>query len=187
MNNIIGLAGGMCSGKDSWANLFASEFGYTHCSTSQTTREYINKYNLGEPTRDLTRETSTLLRMRFGKDFFVRKILDEIDENTSKLVISGFYVPEEVQALKRSGGFLVSVFTDSEIRFNRMNLRKREGESGQLDLFNRLDVNDMLSEDTDQKLQYVIQEADFQIDGNIPIADKGRCIPIAKEIIKRAG
>lgn len=184
MNYLIGFTGGMCSGKDSWANLISDEFDYVHRSTSQITRDYIKYHGLGEPTRDLTRETSTFLRVKYGKDYLVERILQE-EINAPKLVISGLYVPEEVNALKRAGGLLVAVVAESETRFARMNRRKRNGEVGSIDHFNRLDSDDMFSKQTDQRLELVIDEADLQIDGNIPIADTSRCLPIAKEIIKK--
>lgn len=176
---LLGLTGGMCSGKDSWADFIAAEFNYTHRSTSNVAREYIAEHELGEPTRDLTRETATMLRETNGPDYLVRRAIDDAGE-TDFIVISGIYVVPEAVYLKHLGGNIINIVTQNDLRFERMSKRGRAGESDNYDEFQRLMTNDLNSTcGTDQRLADVIKMADYEIDGSVPIRDTEQCRKIA--------
>lgn len=167
---IIGLTGGMCSGKDSWADLFHDQFGHVHRSTSDVARNYIRENDLGEPTRDRTRETATYLRNQFGADYLMRKAIESAGDS-ERVVISGIYVVPEALYLLRIGGSIINISTDEAQSFDRMSNRGRAGEAPELDEFHRLMNNDLHSEQTDQRLADVISLADYSIDGNVSIHD----------------
>lgn len=182
MKEIIGFTGGLCSGKDSWAGFFQREFGYEHRSTSNVTREYIAENDLGEPTRDLTREVSTYLRCKFGADYLMRKAIESVEES-DYIAISGIYVVPEAVYIKKIGGHIINIVADDSLRYDRMSKRKRAGEIASYDEYMRLMTNDLNSQTTDQRLKDVIDMADYEIDGNIAIADIARCRKIAKNVL----
>ena len=178
---VIGLAGGMCSGKDSWADFFQQEFGYDHRSTSDVARAYIRDKDLGEPTRDLTREVATQLRATHGTEYLLRQAIEAAD--SQRIIISGIYVVPEAMYLKKVGGSIVSILADDKLRFERMAKRAREGELPELEEYRRLMDNDLNSQHTDQRLSDVMDLADFSIDGSIPIRDRDQCLKIARNVL----
>lgn len=183
---VIGLTGGMCSGKDSWADFLQEEFGYEHHSTSDIARLYISEHELGEPTRDLTREVATELRTLNGSDYLMRTAINNA-RTAERVVISGLYVVPEVIYLKRIGGIIINIATDDDIRFQRMSKRGRDGELPEIDEYFRLMNNDLHSDQTDQRLTEVIDLADYSIDGSIPIRDTERCRNVAQEVLSKIG
>ncbi len=187
MKSIIGLVGGMCSGKDTWGDFLATEHGGVHASTSDVARGYIKENGLGVPTRDRVREVATYLRSTDGPTILVERAL-ETAGNAELRIITGLYVPGELQYIKDLGGFVVGVRTADTVRLARMTYRQRAGEeAGSAEEFRRMDDNDMHGlANTDQSLAEVFREVDMEIDGDIPIADIERCRQIADRIIKRS-
>ena len=180
---IIGLTGGMCSGKDSWGDFLAEHFSYVHSSTSNIAREYIRDHNLGEPTRDLTRETATYLREVNGPDYLLRRALEKVEDH-GRIVVTGLYVVPEVVHLKRIGGSLINVVADDTLRYSRMSHRGRSGELSEYEEYKRLMNNDLSSTETDQRLAEVIRMADYEIDGKVPIRDTDTCKAIARRVLQ---
>jgi len=183
---IIGLTGGMCSGKDSWAKFLMEQFDFDWQGTSDITREYIKEHDLGEPTRDLVRETCTELRATNGADYLAREALRRLDINKPR-VVSGIYTVPEAEFIKSQSGKIINIRTDEDILFSRMTMRGRSGEKGIKEEFNRLINNDLCATDTDQRLVDVIQLADIEIDGSVPIANTEQCRRIALQAFRALG
>lgn len=179
---VIGLIGGMCSGKDTWADFFESQFGYTKVSTSDVVRDYIKQNNIGEPTRDNTRVVASRMRELMGDDYLVRSALLQFP--CEDIVFSGLYTVAEARCIKGYGGVLVRIDTDSDTRFRRMSARGRAGEHPSEEEYIRLTNNDLMSTDTDQSLSAVLQMADYSIDGNRPITDVKACRLMAMKVIE---
>lgn len=182
MNEIIGLVGGMCSGKDTWADYFADRHGFRRVTTSDVVRTYIRENDLGEPTRDLTRETATMLRARYGAEYLAASALQHCGV-AKRMVVSGLYVPDEAALLKSGGGLIVKINIQPEIQVARMQQRARAGEGGGIEEFSRLAGNDLNSRDTDQRLADVLAMADMEIDGSVPMSDRESIHLIAEEVL----
>lgn len=161
---------------------FQDQFGHVHHSTSNIARDYIREHNLGEPTRDLTRETATHLRTLHGPDYLIREAIENAGDS-ERIVISGIYVVPEALYLRHIGGSIINIAADGSLRFGRMSNRGRAGEAPELDEFNRLMNNDLRSEQTDQRLADVIDLADYSIDGSVPIRDTETCRKMALEVL----
>lgn len=183
---VIGLTGGMCSGKDSWAKFLVEHFDFEWQGTSDIAREYIRAHNLGEPTRDLVREVCAELRMMNGADYLAREALRRLNASRPR-VISGLYIVPELEHVRAVGGKIINIKTDEDTLFSRMTRRAREGETGSREEFNRLIGNDLRSTDTDQRLEDVIAMADIEIDGSIPIANTELCESVAITAFRSLG
>lgn len=179
---VIGLVGGMCSGKDTWADFFESQFGYTKVSTSDMVRDYIKQNNIGEPTRDNTRVIASRMRALMGDDYLVRSALLRFPYED--IIFSGLYTVAEARCIKGHRGILVKVDADENTRFSRMLERGRAGEYPSKEEYRRLTNNDLRAADTDQSLSDVLQMADASIDGNIPISDITTCRRMAIKVIE---
>jgi dephospho-CoA kinase len=182
---VIGLTGGLGSGKDSWGNFLSEHFYGAHESTSQVAREhYLNSYG-HEPSRDEVREASTLLRKNEGETYLVKTAFERAHRIGSELIIiSGLYVPAEADYIRGQSGKIVHIKAPDFLRFERARLRARVGESVEDKELNRLDRNDMKSPLTDQRMEEVISGADYEIDGSAPIKEIERCLVIARTMIK---
>lgn len=182
----LGLVGGMCSGKDSWANFLRDEYGFQTQGTSDITRDYIRKQKSDDLSRDNLRYTCARLRAEHGPDYLVKAALQQLKPDGPRL-INGLYTVPEADYMRRVGGVVVYVSTPSDIQFSRMQKRARCGETGGQDEFERLIQNDLEAPDTDQALMMVIESADYSIDGSVPIADTQRCRRIADELFEAIG
>ena len=182
---VMGLTGGLGSGKDSWGNFLAEHFYGAHESTSQVAREYyLNSYEY-EPNRDEVRETSTLLRKNEGDTYLVKTAFERAHRVGRELIIiSGLYVPAEADYIREQSGKIVHIKAPGYLRFERARTRAREGESAEDEELARLDRNDMKSPFTDQRMEDVISGADYEIDGSIPINDAEKCLTVAKAMIR---
>lgn len=183
---VLGLTGVMCSGKNSWANFLVDNFGFVAQTSSDVIRTYIADNNLGEPTRDLCRVAATELRQRHGGDYLVKQALGLLPEDVPA-IISGIYVPTEVDFIRGVGGKIVHIRASNELGLQRMNARARSGESGDLAEYQRLIDNDLHAADTDQRQADVIREADYEIDGSVPLADSKRCLAMARDMLMILG
>lgn len=182
----LGLVGGMCSGKDSWANFLRDQYGFQTQGTSDITREYIREHDLGDLSRDNLRYTCARLRAEHGPAYLVEAALQRLESESPRL-INGLYTVPEADYMRQVGGVVVCVLTPSDIQFSRMQKRARCGETGGQDEFQRLIQNDLKAPDTDQALMTVIESADYSIDGSVPIADTLRCRRIADELFEAIG
>lgn len=162
---LLSLVGEMCSGKDTWGGVLQNLYGYKPQSTSDIVRSYIAKYSLGEPTRDLTRQVSTVLRDKNGPDYLVKTAIDQ--SNSDKVVITGLYALPEALYVRRCGGYILRVAAREGVRMQRMIARGRSGEIGDAAEFMRLSKNDLTSLNTDQRLADIIRLADAEISGEV--------------------
>lgn len=172
MAHHVALVGGISGGKDTFGDLLVDTFpgkGLVR-STSDVARRFIADNQLGEPTRDLTREVSTNLRKMYGPSYLLKRTLELVYLDSPELiVISGLYTTQEADHFTEIGGLLVSVDTPDEVRRMRAGLRARAGES--VEEFTRLHSNDMdgRTVGTDQNLADVIAMAEMTIDGSVPL------------------
>jgi dephospho-CoA kinase len=166
-NSIIGLTGGMCSGKNTFGDVLVREcepfLGAGRVvSSSDAAREYIVKEVLGEPTRDLTRNVATILRRNKSPTYLIDWALNSFESHESLRVISGVYTLPERKYIQSIGGIVVALHADDEIRSARMASRARAGEEVANE-FKRLDTEDMRASLTDQQTAAVMGSADIHL------------------------
>lgn len=170
--NAIGLVGGMASGKDSFGKFIQDRVGGVLVSTSDVARDYIRQNNLGEATRDLTRNIATYLRSENGTDYLLRSSIENIEDD-ELAIVSGLYIPEEVVALRAlRNSVIVRVDTSDDTRVSRAVKRSRTSDEQDVNNFYRLDAEDLHGSVTDQRLADVFEMADMSVDGNVPIANE---------------
>lgn len=161
----IGLAGGMCSGKNTFADYLVTQYGIEFgtgkvVTSSDAAREYLRTNNMGEPTRDRTRDVAAQLRKMHGPHYMVDWALSQYGDDEGLRVISGIYTMPETERIHEVGGVVVALTTANGERQRRMGVRLRAGESDNSD-FARLDAEDMHATETDQRALDVIRSADI--------------------------
>jgi len=131
MGLILGLTGGLCSGKGTVGEYLESK-GFIVFSLSDMLRDEIT--NRGqEITRDLLRLVGNELRTDYGPGVLGLKAKEKIEAYSNfknmKFAIDSIRNPAEVESLKELSNFhLLNITANPETRYRRAAVRNREGE-----------------------------------------------------------
>ncbi|MDR3071064.1 MAG: AAA family ATPase [Endomicrobium sp.] len=159
---IIGLTGSCCSGKDTVADYIRKKHGYMHLSLSDVIREMMKIAKI-ESTRENLIAFGTKLRRENGNGVLAEKILEKIDLN-GKYCITSIRHPDEVKILKKIDGFvLINIDAPEDIRFERMQKRKRLGDPKTLKKFIELEEQESQIEGPGQQLSKTSNMADITL------------------------
>ena len=137
---VMGISGMPGSGKASVSEL-ASKKGAIIVSMGDIIREEAKKR--GEPTK----ETAVNLRKEFGDDIVSELTIEKnkkLDED-KLIVVEGIRSHHEVEMFKENfdNFFILSIFANPEIRFERLLKRKREDDSDDWEGFQKRDFTEL--------------------------------------------
>lgn len=143
MMQVMGISGLPGSGK-ALVSEMATERGAIIVSMGDIIREEAKKR--GESTK----ETAVNLRKEFGNDIVseltIKKIKKlEEDENNKLIIIEGIRSLHEVEMFKEnfSDFFILSIFANEILRFERLKIRNREDDSQDYEGFHKRDVTEL--------------------------------------------
>lgn len=142
---IIGLTGENCAGKGTVADYLARK-GFYYYSLSDAIRE-----ELANEGKEITREAliakGNQLRQNFGSDVLAKRTIAKL-QNDRNYVVDSIRNPEEARALLATGKMtLIYVTAPTELRFERMKQRRREGDPRSFEAFKTIDRIEMESKD----------------------------------------
>jgi dephospho-CoA kinase len=156
---IIGLTGYNCSGKDTIAEYISKKYGYKHFSLSDVIREIMRDKGV-EPLRENLIIFGTKLRQENGNGVLAKKVLEKMDID-GRYCITSIRHPDEVNELRKRKDFvLVNIDAPKDVRFERMQKRKRTGDPSVLERFIEL-----------EKLEYQIEGSGQQLIKTANMAD----------------
>ncbi|MDR0977792.1 MAG: AAA family ATPase [Endomicrobium sp.] len=156
---IIGLTGFYCSGKDTVANYISNIYGYKHFSLSDVLRNMMKSAGI-EPIRENLIVFGTKLRRENGNAVLAEKILGSI-KNGGKYCVTSIRHSEEVAEFRKRKDFiLVNVAAPYDIRFKRMQKRKRPGDPQTLEKFIELEKKESQSSGSGQQIRKTAGIAD---------------------------
>ena len=127
---IVGISGSFSSGKDTLAAHLADKYGFMSVSTGDIVRE-IAQAERGSIERPVLLEVADELRHNYGGGILVQRALDRYHNsirNYAGVAITGIRSLGEAKAIKELGGTLVFVDAPIELRYKRMQSRKRDDE-----------------------------------------------------------
>jgi dephospho-CoA kinase len=140
---VMGISGLPGSGKGIVSDI-ATEKGAIIVSMGDIVREEAKKR--GEPTK----ETAVNLRKEFGEyivsELTIKKIKKLEEEGVENLIIiEGIRSHHEVEMFKEncSNFFILSIFANASLRFERLKLRNREDDSQDYEGFQKRDMNEL--------------------------------------------
>ena len=140
---VMGISGLPGSGK-ALVSEMATERGAIIVSMGDIIREEAKK------RRESTKETAVNLRKEFGNDIVseltIKKIKKlEEDENNKLIIIEGIRSLHEVEMFKEnfSDFFILSIFANETLRFERLKIRNREDDSQDYEGFHKRDVTEL--------------------------------------------
>jgi len=157
---IIGVTGTFGSGKDLVSDYIAKK-GFEHYSTADILREEAGKRGLGID-RESLRTLKNLLKTEKGDDYLAREAVSRIKGD--KAVVSAIRSIGEVDYLKSLDDFTL-IFVDApiEIRYQRIQKRKRAGEETlTFEKFQEKENLEM-SGQSSQRIDYAKAKADLTI------------------------
>ena len=159
---IIGLTGKNGSGKGEAAK-FLRDRGFSYFSLSDALRDEAASRGL-EPTRENLIQLGNELRADYGPSILAERILAKLDPDKNYAVDSIRH-PLEVEVLRRRKDFvLAAVEASQRTRFDRMVVRKREGDPISFDDFVELEKREAESKtESDQQLDSAIGKADIKL------------------------
>lgn len=133
--HVIGLAGGIASGKSSVGDILAKN-GFTIFELSSLIRRELEDLGIFRPKRADFFEVANSKRRSNGNDYWVKKAIEALgDDIDKKTVISGIRTPEEVLHLRRifKNFVLVAIDAPREVRIQCVQNRLRATDPASVD------------------------------------------------------
>ena len=173
---IIGLTGTFSSGKDSLAQHLQEKFGIMHISTGDIVRE-IAQEQRGSSERPVLLEVANELRRSYGSGVLVERALDRYHNSIrtyAGVVITGIRTAAEAKVIQDLGGTIMFVDAPLELRYQRMQVRARDGESRiTIEAFQEREKREMVGtqSDTDANIQNVKAVANITLQNTGTLED----------------
>ncbi len=156
---ILGVTGLARSGKDTFADMLVRHYGFVKLNMSDCLRDELKRQGR-QPTKDNMSILGDEWRSMWGQDIVIRRTLEDARQ-FSKVVITGFRSPQEVEFMKRDNPsfFLVALVASDETRFSR----RTSDDPGDFESFIGRDMRDM----NNKGLGKVLVAADYVIDNDL--------------------
>lgn len=115
---IIGLTGSFGAGKGAVVDYLVKEKGFKHFSARFLIREVIEDEG-SVVNRDSLIEMGNRLRKEHGPDYIARTLFKRAEEMGGNAVIESLRATAEVYSIKESGGVVIGVDADPNLRYER--------------------------------------------------------------------
>lgn len=166
----IGIMGRMGSGKDEVAGYLEDVCGIPALDVGDAVREVAERTGV-EPTRENLHDISERYTKRYGRDYFVRKVIERVERTRAGVVsITGIRTPSDVDALREHFGdglVLVWVTTDPHRRYLRLRERGETRDPQTIPEFRRQERE----EDELFGIDHAAARADLVLDNNGDVDD----------------
>jgi dephospho-CoA kinase len=136
----------------------------------------------GEITPEYMRETSRIVRERYGEDYVARKTIERIQERSGVIVIDGVRSLIEVEVFRKFGDTVIlAIHASPRTRFERIKRRGRPGDPDKWEDFVKRDMTELSF-----GLGNVIALADYMIvnEGTVEEAYRGAYSILSKLVEK---
>lgn len=122
---IVGLAGTNGSGKDTVGQILAKDYGFFIVSATEMLEDELK--NRGLPfERKNKRKVGNEWRERYGLSAIVDRAIEQAESaNTDKLAVGSLRHPAEAKKVKESGGIVIWVDADPQVRYDRIQSNNR--------------------------------------------------------------
>jgi dephospho-CoA kinase len=163
-SKVVGAVGLNGSGKDALIHYLGERCGLTFLSLGDVARELAHLEGVAS-TRGTLHEVSQKYLKKYGEDFFVKVLIEEIDGKVmEKVGVTGIRTPIDVATLRQHFGsdfLLIYVKVDNpQLRFERL---RQRGEARDPQNYEDFLVQDKTERDL-FRLDEAIQQADLTID-----------------------
>lgn len=169
---MIGITGTDGAGKGVVVDYLVKEKGFAHYHARALLIEEIEKRGLPND-RPHMREVANDLRKTHGNDYIVKFFLERAEKTgDTKIVMDSLRALAEAELLKQSGGVLIAVDADQEIRFERVQKRRSESDKVSFEEFAQHEALEMNDPDPHgMQKEKVMKMADYTILNNGTLDD----------------
>lgn len=167
---VIGITGTLGAGKGTIVDFLIEEYGFEHYSVREYITQEIKRRYL-PVNRDSMTAVANDLRANHSPSYIVDQLYLQAKNQNTNCIIESIRTPGEVSSLKgQSSFYLFAVDANSEVRYNRIQLRKSSTDNIDYKTFLANEAREMNTTDPNkQNLSKCIQLADFVFnnDGDI--------------------
>jgi dephospho-CoA kinase len=159
---IIGLTGTYASGKDTVAEYLEKTMNFEHFSLSDELRRELEKRGI-PPLREKLIEVGTELRQREGNSTLAKRALMNFKPGRN-YVVTSIRHPAEIEELKKHGDFfMANVDAPAELRFRRIQNRRRRGDPETLEKLLEMEKLESQTSGSGQQLGECMKKADYTL------------------------
>ncbi|MDP3964066.1 MAG: AAA family ATPase [bacterium] len=186
---IIGITGYLASGKGEIAEYLES-LGYTRYSFSRWLKVECVRRGMDDTLENLISLANTI-RAESGHDAIARELLEQIsEEHPANAVVESFRHPEEIEAFRESGGFvLLSVDAPRETRYERLKARGERSDESAMSFedFVKIEEKQITGSGSGQQLYACRKLADYNVVNNGTVEDLRRNVDEVMKQIQETG
>ncbi|MFH0863016.1 MAG: AAA family ATPase [Candidatus Altiarchaeota archaeon] len=129
MSHIIGLIGGIASGKTAVADYLLREKGASYYRFSDVLRDVLKRLHKPE-TRENLQELGLSLRKAYGDGLLAQVLKEDVlADGADIIVVDGIRYQDEFEMVKGLGGRIVYVCAPQKVRYGRATSRGTRGEA----------------------------------------------------------
>lgn len=163
MKKIIGLAGEMGAGKDTFCQFVKENYPDVFMLKFSDPLTEALKIFLDSIKREDQQWLSSSLRERFGGDILIKALTKKVNSIEKGIIIlNGVRRGQDFDSLREIGGKLIYISTDIKARWERVKVR---GEKADDDVpFEKF--QEMGNAEAEQQITQVGKQADFKIENN---------------------
>jgi dephospho-CoA kinase len=150
--NIIILIGPICAGKGNVAQILEQDYGFHTIRFSQILEEEMVNRGLGVKRENYSK-VGNLLRQEYGSNALAVKIMEKINnESLKNIVLDGARNPSEIEYIRNNAKdkqvLALVINAPQELRFQRLQSRKREGDPQTFEQFKTRDDIELFGDGT---------------------------------------
>lgn len=163
---VIGLIGEKGSGKGTVSDYLIDKFGAVHYGTSKILRRTLEDLHV-PLTRDNLVKLALVLKEGYGPSVIIDSLIQDMEKNGSDIIIAdGIRMHGDVEPFRKKFGenfFLVYVYADLKLRYERTKARKQNAGEGDATFEEFLEEEGRL---TEVSIHEIGRTADFKLDNN---------------------
>ncbi len=183
---LLGIVGLNGSGKDSVAHYLIKKHNFLHKDLGQEIRDELKRLGKDFLNRTEMINLGNEKRKEFGADYWAKRALENYSPE-SNFIITSVRNPSEAELIKSKRGFIIEVFAEQNVRYDRTILRVKNdsnahGDVVSFDEFKKKEELELTSTDpSKQQLLACIKMASHRIDNNGSLEELSKKIDLLLE------
>jgi dephospho-CoA kinase len=162
----LGIVGTNGSGKSAVCEYLVLEKGFLAFSLSDIVRKQA-KLNGLEITRDNLIKTGNELKLKYGDAALAEQIYQEAtNKQSSKVIFDSIRNAAEVEYLKQAGCFIIGVDADLDLRYQRIQQRKKDTDFVSFETFKKQDEIEHSGASSGQNISQALSFCEIIINNN---------------------
>ncbi len=163
---VLGLIGEKGAGKGTVSDYLIEKYGAIHYGTSKILRRTLEDIHVGV-TRDNLAKLALVLKEGYGPSIIIDSLITDMEKNGSDVIIAdGIRMHGDVEPFVKKYGknfYLVYVYADLKLRYERTKLRKQNDGEGEATFEEFLEEEGKL---TEVSIHEIGRKAEFKFNNN---------------------